>query len=79
MIEMLENIQCFRCLQKGRPASHFTRTIINNISDEQIDDKKYKLNKSGKSTKTIKSESITKLHNYQIKMKKGIYYIEYQN
>ena len=38
---------------------------------KKIDDKKYKSSKSSNSSKTSKAESITKLRNSQIKMKRS--------
>ena len=45
--------------------------MTNTNSYEKSDDNKYNLSKSIKSTKTSKSESITKLCNSDIKMKKA--------
>ena len=64
-------MQFFICLQKGHPSSHYTKTITNNNTDKKSDDIKYKSSKQNKSTKTSKASSITKLCNYQIRMKRS--------
>ena len=64
-------MQFFIYLQKGHPSSHYTKTITNNNTDKKSDDIKYKSSKQNKSTKTSKASSITKLYNYQIRMKRS--------
>ena len=39
MIKILGNMQCCRCLQKGHPASNYTKKITNTNSDKKTDDK----------------------------------------
>ena len=63
-------MQCFKYLQKGQPSLHFTKTITNTMSEKQGYGKKYKSSKSSNSTNTSKAGSITRLRNYQIKIKK---------
>ena len=63
-------MQCFRCLHKGHPASHFKDTIGNANSYKQKDNDKSKPSKSSKSRNTNKAASIMNLRNSQIKMKK---------
>ena len=59
-------MQYLRCLQKGHPQPHFTKTITNTKSDKEIDDKKSKSSKLSKPTKNIKAESIKNICNSHI-------------
>ena len=65
-----ENMQCFRCLQKGCLALHFTKKITNANSAKTFYDKKINSIKSSKSIRTNQAASITKILNSQIKIKK---------
>ena len=57
-------MQYFRCLQKGRPASHCTKIVTKTKIEKQSDDNKSKLIKSSNPTKTSKAASITNISKF---------------
>ena len=76
-----KDMECFQCLQKRNQVLNCTNTIDNEKVIKNDDDKpnSSKSSISSKTSKTSKLASITKLQNSQIKMKKGVYNLEYNN
>ena len=71
MIKNIGKYAMLHMIAEWSPSIKFYKKNTNKNSEEQIDYSKYKSSKSSKYTKTRNTASITKLHNFQIKMKKA--------